>query len=139
LAGAAHALAQRLAGAESGVVDGPAQTAADVLFERLADVAPLLAYAGTVERAADEAPRLVGELAWARSSLDAATAYATSLRAAVDAKDADSDDKDAYIADLRSTLERKDRELIAAQEVIDGVRERLLGRLVLRAIRRPTP
>ena len=52
----------------------------DALFDRMATLSALLAYVGSTERAADEVPRLEGELAWMRESLAASGSYAEDLK-----------------------------------------------------------
>jgi hypothetical protein len=127
----AQRLAQRLAGDECDLAACAAEI--DALFARLLEFAPVLAYAGGLERSADEVPRLEGELAWARASLAEATTYNEDLAAAVERKDHDAR---TYLDDLVSTIARKDRELTAAHALIDGMRERVLGRMLLRGIER---
>ena len=82
----------------------------------------LLDYAGSTERAADRVPRLEGELAWARESLAAS---------------------ETYNNDLLTTLRRKEEELVAAHtELVSAhaklarVGEHVVGRILLRRIKR---
>jgi hypothetical protein len=123
---AVHALAQRLAQDEAD--PNAAATIADVdaLFAQLNAFAPLLAYAATAERAADQVPRLEGELTWARTSQAAAAAYASDLRTTLG----------AYNEDLLSTLQRKEGELVAAHAKLQRIGAHALGRIVLRWIER---
>lgn len=125
----AHALAQRLARDEADPASAEAEREIDALFARLVALSPLLAYAGSVERLADQAPRLSGELAWARASLAESTANAASLEAAVATKD-------AYIAELVATLARKEGELVAAHALLTRLGENIFGRVALRRARR---
>jgi hypothetical protein len=120
----AHALAARLA-ADLPAADGET----DALFARLLAHAPLLAYASDVERVADDAPRLAGELAWARESLAAAEAYNADMRGALA-------QKDAYNDDLRANLARVEAELRVAQRALDRLAATLPGRALLRWLRR---
>ena len=99
------------------------------MYERVTALSPLLAYCGSVERAADEIPRISGELAWASASLATATAYNESLQ---DARQGDV----TYNESLRAALERKEAELVAAHAILDRLRERAVGRLLLRSIDR---
>lgn len=126
LAADAHALAARLAADASA---GPTDDEIAALFARLRGHAPLLAYAGAVERAADDVPRLAGELAWARESLAAAEAYAADMRAALAQKDASLADAKAYNDDLRAHL-------AIAQRALDRLGATLPGRALLRWLRR---
>ena len=125
----AYALAQRLACDEADA--GAAATNAEVgaLFGRLAATSPLLAYAGATERAADEVPRLEGELAWARESLAAASAFNANLQAALTTAQ-------TYNDDLLATLRRKEDELVAAHATLARIGDRVLGRILLRRIGR---
>ena len=125
----AYALAQRLACDEADA--GAAATNAEVgaLFGRLAATSPLLAYAGATERAADEVPRLEGELAWARESLAAASAFNANLQAALTTAQ-------TYNDDLLATLRRKEAELVAAHATLARIGDRVLGRILLRRIGR---
>lgn len=125
----AHLLAQRLARDDYDPGDATLLASADTLCERLDAFAPLLAYAGRVERAADQVPRLAGELAWAREALASATAYNEDLRATIAPKD-------AYVNDLVTTLERKETELVAAHALLERIGERALGRMLMRGIER---
>jgi hypothetical protein len=124
----AHALAQRLA-ADTAADDAATRIEIDGLFDRVRAFAPLLDYAGAVERVADEAPRLAGELAWARESLASAAAYNEDLREALRVAQ-------AYSDDLAAALARKERELVAAHETLARLSERALGRMLLKRIRR---
>ncbi|MFO1322760.1 MAG: hypothetical protein U1F15_01735 [Burkholderiales bacterium] len=126
---AAHALAQRLAGDDADPDAPDVQQEVAALFAGLRAQSPLLAYAGSVERAADEVPRLTGELAWARSAIAAAATYNEDLLATVHTKD-------VYQKDLSAHLARKEGELVAAHSLIERMRERLVGRLLLRGLER---
>jgi hypothetical protein len=131
-----HLLVQRLARDEADP-GAPATTGQiDALFGRLAAASPLLAYAGTVERAADDVPRLSGELAWARSALAAATAYNEDLRAVVKRKDDELVAADVYQKDLAANLARIEGDLVAAHALLERMREGLLGRMLLRIVKR---
>ena len=124
----AHDLAQRLARDAAG--DGDAtRVQVDALFERVREFAPLLDYAGAVERVADDAPRLAAELAWARESLAASGAYSEDLRATMQVAR-------TYADDLRAALDRKEAELVAAHGTLERLSERALGRMLLKRIRR---
>ena len=128
----AHALAQRLAtdpAAADAAADAATRAEIDGLFDRVRAFAPLLDYAGAVERVADEAPRLAGELAWARESLASAATYNEDLREALRVAR-------AYSDDLAAALARKERELVAAHETLARLSERALGRMLLKRIRR---
>jgi hypothetical protein len=130
----AHRLAARLA--DDTLATNAAEGEIAALFVRLREHAPLLAYAGAVERVADDAPRLAGELAWARESLAAAEAYAADMRAALAQKDASLADAKAYHDDLHANLERLERELATAQRALDRLATTLPGRALLRWLRR---
>ncbi|MFO1395970.1 MAG: hypothetical protein U1F48_02805 [Burkholderiales bacterium] len=138
----AHALAQHLAGdADAGAET--AHAAIDALWQRLLAYAPLLDYAGDVERAADDVPRLAGELDWARRSLAGAETYARDLAGTLAARENECAEARVYVDDLVATIARKDTELTAAYAnladahgLLDRVRERVVGRLLLRAIAR---
>ena len=132
----AHALAQALASDEIDVAGSDAAARIDGLFAQLAAESPLLAYAGSVERIADDVPRLVGELAWARTAIAEATTYNEDLRAAVEDLRAAVERGGIYQTDLIATLERKEGELVAAHTLLDRMRERLIGRMLLRGIER---
>lgn len=132
----AHALAQRLAGDDPGANTPAARDAVDALWQRLLGFAPLLDYTGAVQHAADDVPRLAGELAWARASLAGAEAYARDLAATLAERDRECAEGRVYTDDLVATVDRKERELTAAHALVDRVRERLLGRLLLRGIAR---
>ena len=114
----------------------PAESQAhfDALFAGLRQMSPLLAYTGTVERAAGDVPRLEGELAWARGTLAEAGAYAESLRTALAERDAAHAAATAYATDLQTAVQRKDAELEAMHRVLEQVRQSALGRMLLRAI-----
>ena len=131
-----HALAQRLARDEADANAADTVAAVATLFAGLGAFAPLLAYAGSAECAADQVPRLEGELAWARTTLAQASAYSDDLRATLDARDAAIAAKDAYIADLVATVERKEAELVAAHARLQRIGADALGRIVLRKIER---
>ena len=126
---AAHVLAQRLARDEADVRSSDTIAEIDALYERVATLSPLLAYVGSVERAADEMPRITGELAWASASLAEATAYNERLQ------NARREDV-TYNESLRTTLERKEAELVTAHSILDRLRERAVGRMLLRSIDR---
>ena len=185
----AFVLAQRLARDEADAGSAATDAEVDALYTRLAELSPLLAYAGATERAADQVPRLKGELDWAQASLVDASAYNDSLQAtlrqseaalavaqsysddlqrtlrrkdeALAAAQAYNDDLQAtirrkdeelataktysddalataktYSDDLLSTLTRKEGELVAAHGTLDRIRERLIGRILLRQIAR---
>ncbi len=125
----AEAWALALALARDETTIDACSTRIDALFTGLQHASPLLGYAGTVERTADTVPRLEGELAWARASLDEATAHAASLERAHTVAI-------TFAEDLRTTVERKDRELHEAHGVLKRVREGGLGRFLLRRIER---
>jgi hypothetical protein len=125
----AHALAQDLAGDEAQVDSDATIARVDALFGHLLEWAPLLSYAAAVERAADEIPHLAGELAWARASLADATTYNEDLRRALETSE-------TYSGDLEATLDRKERELVHAHGILDRLRERAIGRMLLRDIHR---
>ncbi len=135
LAADAHALAQRLARDDADPAAPAVRAEIDALFARLAATAPLLAYAGDVERVADDAPRLAGELAWARQSLAAAGAWNEDLEATVGRKEAEMREARAYNEDLAATVARKDAELVAAHATLARLSERILGRMLLKRIR----
>ena len=132
----AHALAQRLAADAADPADPAVGAEVDALRARLAAQAPLLAYAGDVERAADDVPRLAGELAWARQSLAAAGAWSEDLAATVGRKEAEMREARAYNEDLAATVARKDAELVAAHATLARLSERALGRMLLKRARR---
>ena len=132
----AHALAQRLARDAASVSDADAIAGIDRLFDAHAAMSPLFAYAGSVERNADDVPRLARELAWARGALAQATTYNEDLKSAVQRKDEDLAAADAYQTDLLATLARKEGELVAAHALLDRMREKLVGRMLLRRIER---
>jgi hypothetical protein len=127
LAVEACVLAGRLASDELDANAADATDAVDRLWRRLSTLSPLLSYAGSVGRVADEMPRVAGELAHASESLQAAIGYnndlLTRLHVAVE-----------YSDDLKTALERKERELVAAHERLGKVADRVLGRIVLRRI-----
>ncbi len=143
LVGDAHVLAQRLARGEPDSAGVDAEV--NALFGRVAAFSPLLAYAGTVERAADEVPRLEGELDWAKTSFAKATefnanlqdtlrqkndalaiaqGYNDDLRAAIARKGADIDD-------LRAAMERREAVFDAYNEDLRGAVERKEAELVV--------
>lgn len=132
----AHALAQRLARDEAAADDAATIAHIDALFGRVTALSPLLGYAGAVERAADEVPRLTGELAFARATLAATTTYNEDLQAALRAKDLEMRDAQAYNADLQAHLARKDAELTEAHTRLRRIGERVLGRMLLRDLER---
>ncbi|MFO1316117.1 MAG: hypothetical protein U1F58_10990 [Burkholderiales bacterium] len=132
---AAHALAQRLARGDSDPGAPAVREEIDALFARLRAFSPLLAYAAAAERAADDVPRLSGELAWARESLASAGAWNEDLRATVGRKEAEMRDARAYNEDLAATVARKDAELVAAHATLARLSERALGRMLLKRIR----
>ena len=132
----AHALAQRLARDDASVSDAGVIAGIDRLFAAHEAMSPLFAYASSVERIADDAPRLAAELAWARGALAEATRYSEDLKSAVQRKDEDLAAADAYQTDLLATLARKEGELVAAHALLDRMRERLVGRMLLRRIER---
>jgi hypothetical protein len=125
----AHALAQRLARDEIEIDAPEALAQIDAQFENLAAISPLLSYAGSLERIADDVPRLAGELAWARASLGEAITYNEDLAAAVGRKD-------EYAAEVAAALARKESDLVAAHMLIDRVRAHLLGRVLVRLARK---
>lgn len=131
----AHALAQRLARGDADAAAPAVDAEVDALFARLCAFSPLLDYAGAVERAADDVPRLTGELAWARASLAAAGAYADDLRAAVGHKDEALRVAQTYGDGLAAALARKESELVAAHTTLARLSERALGRMLLKRIR----
>jgi hypothetical protein len=133
LVGDVHRLAQRLASDETDAGAESTIAAIDVLHERLECFAPLLAYAGDVERAADQVPRLEGELEWARASLAAATTYNEDL---IRGQRLEKVDAQAYIGGLEAALERKEAELVAAHAMLTRIGDRVVGRMLLRAIER---
>jgi hypothetical protein len=132
----AHALAQALARDDADAGDPATAARVDALWARLAALSPLLDYTGAVERAADEVPRLTGELAWARASLADATTFNEDLEAAVARKDAQLAEARAYGDDLKAALDRKEGELVAAHATLARIGERVLGRMLLRGIAR---
>ena len=125
----ACALTRRLACDDADIAAAATNAEVGALFGRLAAMSPLLAYAGAVERAADEVPRLTGELAWARASIVAASAFNENLQAAIAIGQ-------TYNDDLVATLQRKEEELVAAHAKLARIGERALGRMVLRRIER---
>ena len=136
LAADAHALAQRMACDAADPAAPAVRAEVDALFARLCALAPLLAYAGDVERAADDVPRLAGELAWARESLASAGAWNEDLRAAVGRKEAALREATTYSDDLAATVARKDAELAAAHGTLARLSERALGRWLMKRARR---
>ena len=129
----AHALAKRLAADEIAPSSAEANAAIAKLFDEVREFAPLLAYAGAVERAADEVPRLTGELAWAREAIAAAETYNADLVAHRDRSDAAAKE---YNEDLRANLTRLEGELATAHRALARLSASLPGRLVLRWLRR---
>jgi len=127
-------LASAMARAREGAEAPEGQARFDALFAGLRQVSPLLGYAGTVERAADDVPRLEGELAWAKATLAESAAYAASLRDTLAKRDDVHTSAEAYAADLQATVQRKDAELAAMHRVLEQVRQSALGRMLLRAI-----
>ncbi len=125
-------LASAMAGDDVGAAQGQARF--DTFFADLRRMSPLLDYTGTVERAADAVPRLGGELAWAKMSLAEAGAYADSLRAALAERNEGLATATEYAVDLQAALQRKDAELSAVHRVLEQVRQRALGRMLLRSI-----
>jgi hypothetical protein len=125
----AHALARRLACDEADAGAAAVVAEASALFRRVAALSPLLAYAGTVERAADEVPRLEGELAWARESLAAATVFNANVKEALAIAQ-------TYNEDLLATLRRKEDELVAAHAKLERIGQQMLGRIALRRTER---
>jgi len=103
------------------------------LFARIREMSPLLAYAGAVERVADDVPRLEGELQWARASLSAAVEHASSLAAVLDERDRAQAAAAEFAIDLSSTLQRKDAELAEVHRLLEHLQQRVLGRALLRA------
>jgi len=135
----AYALAQRLAQDELDADATAVQSQIEDLFDELCRFSPLLAYAGSAERGADEVPRLAGELEWARKSLDRSTEYVESLKGALaqskslnESKDAELAKSTAYSNDLCATLERKERELREAHNKLARLGKTVLGRMALR-------
>jgi hypothetical protein len=131
-----HRLAQQLASDEADAGAESTIEAIGVLHERLECFAPLLAYAGDVERAADQVPRLEGEFEWARASLAAATTYNEDLIQRVERQRLEKIDAQAYIGGLEAALERKEAELVAAHAMLARIGDRVVGRMLLRAIER---
>jgi len=121
----AYRLAQRLARGDAGVGSEATKDEIGVLFARLLDFAPLLDYAGGVERFADEVPRLEAELAWARDSFAESKRHCESLEQGLQRST-------TYVSDLEATLARKEAELVAAHAKLAQVAEHVLGRFVLR-------
>jgi len=117
----AYALAQRLARDDADA--GSAATNAEVgaLFGRLAELSPLLSYAGATERSADDVPRLKGELDWARTSLAEASAYSESLQATLRQSEPALHEAQRYAESLQATLQRKDEALAIAQNYADDL------------------
>lgn len=139
----AHALAVRLSCADG--VSDDASAAIDALWDRVRISGPLLDYAGSVEHLADDVPRLVGELRWARESLAQARGFADSLDRALAEKDADllavrahatatTEAAAAYAGDLREALTRTERELAAAHRALGAVGSTRVGRWLLRRL-----
>jgi len=125
----AYMLVRRLATDEAEEASAATRADTDALWTRLATQSPLLAYAGSTERAADEVPRLRGELDWARASFTEAKTYAESLEAALANVRTHYDDiskalqqEDETLAaarasneDLMAALRRKDETIASAQ------------------------
>jgi hypothetical protein len=132
----AWTLASAMAGDHAGAAE--AQARFDALFAGLRQISPLLGYAGTVERAADDVPRLEGELAWAKATLAESAAYAESLRDTLAKRDDVHTSAEAYAMDLQATVQRKDAELVAMHRVLEQVRQSAVGRMLLRAISKKT-
>jgi hypothetical protein len=130
---AAHDLAQRLARDEADPAAEATIAAIDAQFAALRALSPFLAYAGAVERAADEVPRLEAELAWTRKSLDTAIRYSEDLQATLARKDGELREAAAYIA---TDLKRIEDELRAAHAVFEKLRANPAGRLLLHHAKR---
>lgn len=128
---AAHDLAQRLARGESDPEAEATIAAIDAQFEALRALSPLLAYAGTVERMADEVPRLEAELAWARDSLGTSIRYSEDLQATIARKDGELREGQAYNIDLLANLKRIEGELREAYALLERLRANPAGRLLL--------
>jgi len=124
---------EMLAADEIAPSSAEANAAIAKLFDEVREFAPLLAYAGAVERAADEVPRLTGELAWAREAIAAAETYNADLVAHRDRSDAAAKE---YNEDLRANLTRVEGELATAHRALARLSASLPGRLVLRWLRR---
>ena len=69
-------------------------------------------------------------------ALAVAQAYNDDLHAAIGRKDEALATAKAYVDDLQATVRRKDIELSAAQGAIERIRQRLVGRMLLRRIER---
>lgn len=132
----AWALASALARDE--VESADCQERVNDCVDQLRQLSPLLRYAGSVERAADQVSRLEGELAWARESLAESRRYVESLREARTGQEIAHATAAAYAVDLQSAVESKDAELTALKELLEQVRHRALGRMLLRGIARKT-
>lgn len=137
----AHALAVRLAGDDPDTAATDA--AATALWERMRAFGPLLDYAGSVERSADDVPRLTSELAWAQTSLTEAQAFAHDLQAAVEAKESDlravrghatatADAAAGYAQSLRTALTATEDELARARRALGAIGSTRPGRALLR-------
>ncbi|MCC6867734.1 MAG: hypothetical protein IT522_02825 [Burkholderiales bacterium] len=142
----AHALTVALAAAP-GAVDAAADAPIAQLWARLRACAPLLGYAGEVERVADDVPRLAGELAWARDSLAQAQGFAADLQASLAAKDADlvalrthatasAEAAATYAASLRAALAHAEGELAVARRTLGALGATRAGRGLLRWLAR---
>lgn len=138
----AHALTVALAAAPGAIAANADASIAD-LWNRLRAWAPLLAYAGALERAADEVPRLAGELAWAKTAVAQAQGYAADLEAHLAAKEADlvavrahagesSDAAAAYAQSLRAALDHAEGELAGARRALGTLGATRAGRGLLR-------
>ncbi len=135
----AHALAVRLAGSSAGV--DAAAGDIDALWQRLQAYAPLLDYAGSVERAADGAARHEAEAAQARI-------HVADLEATLAAKDADlvavrahatatSEEAGRYARSLREALTHAEQDLAAARGALGTIGSTRAGRGLLRWLGRP--
>ena len=140
----AHALAQRLAGDEVDIGGAEAAQAIAALRAGLDAHAPLLGYAGAVERRADDVARLTGELAWAQSSLVQSHTYVGELERTLERVQADAREdrraaqeliatavtySDALRAELDRLLEdRGQRNFERAGARLDRLRQRLFPR-----------
>jgi hypothetical protein len=145
LVGEVHRLAQRFARDEEDIDSHAATATIGELYGRLRTFAPLLAYAGDVEREADRVTQLAGELAWARSSLAESIAYGADLERTreselAEAKSHADNLSDAlartreYNEDLRAALARKEHELRLAHARLAQVRQHFVGGVILRRL-----
>jgi hypothetical protein len=132
----AHALAKRLAADEIAPSSAEAGAAIERLFDEVRAFAPLLSYAGAVERSADQVPRLSGELAWARDAIAAAETYNANLRSLVAQRDQSAAAAKEYHEDLRANLTRVEGELAVAHRALERLSASLAGRILLRWLRR---